>query len=79
MQHVPFQIYCSKHGFSTRSIILATSIVALLYNLVHSRLIHKTSAVTVTVLGEIKVIGILILSAWLLGAYLTAVMRSSLL
>lgn len=47
--------------------ILTTSVVALVYNVVHSGLIHKTSAVTVTVLGELKICGILLLSAWLLG------------
>ena len=47
--------------------ILTTSVVALVYNVVHSGLIHKTSAVTVTVLGELKICGILMLSAWLLG------------
>ena len=67
LQHADFEVYRTEHGFSTLSIVLATSNIALFYNIVHSCLIHKTSAVTVTVLGEIKVVGILLLSAWLLG------------
>ena len=34
---------------------------------VHSLMIKKTSAVTTTVLGEVKIVGLLILSAMLLG------------
>lgn len=41
---------------------------ALLYNVVHYLMIQRTSAVTTTVLGEIKIIGLLVASAFLLGA-----------
>ena len=51
-------------------VVLCSSIVALLYNVVHALLIKKTSAVTVTVLGEVKVIGLLILSAIILGKHI---------
>ncbi len=48
-------------------VLLCSSAIALLYNVVHALMIKKTSAVTVTVLGEVKVVGLLILSAILLG------------
>ncbi len=41
---------------------------ALAYNVVHYLMIQRTSAVTTTVLGEIKIIGLLLLSSLLLGA-----------
>ena len=47
--------------------LLCSSIVALSYNVIHSLMIQKTSAVTTTVLGEVKIVGLLILSALLLG------------
>ena len=60
--------YWSSHtAHETLLVVGATSILALLYNIVHAGLIHKLSATTVTVLGEAKVIGILLMSAWLLG------------
>ena len=37
-------------------------------NIVHYLMIQRTSAVTTTVVGEIKIIGLLLLSALLLGA-----------
>lgn len=40
---------------------------ALAYNVVHYLMIQRTSAVTTTVLGEIKIVGLLLLSALLLG------------
>ncbi len=52
------------------AIILLSSCVALAYNVVHNILLQRTSAVTVTVLGEVKIVGLLILSALLLpGLY----------
>lgn len=48
-------------------VVLCSSVIALLYNVVHSLLIKRTSAVTVTVLGEVKVVGLLVLSAIVLG------------
>lgn len=48
-------------------VLICSSLVALSYNVVHSLMIQKTSAVTTTVLGEVKIIGLLLLSAILLG------------
>ncbi|KAK9816692.1 hypothetical protein WJX72_003780 [[Myrmecia] bisecta] len=48
-------------------IILLGSMNALAYNVVHYLMIQKTSAVSTTVLGEVKVIGLLVLSSMLLG------------
>jgi ABC-type Mn2+/Zn2+ transport system permease subunit len=39
-------------------------------NIVHYLMIQRTSAVTTTVLGEIKIVGLLLLSALLLGVCL---------
>lgn len=49
------------------AIILVGSINALSYNVVHYLMIQMTSAVTTTVLGEVKIIGLLVLSVLLLG------------
>jgi hypothetical protein len=43
-------------------------VVALAYNLVHNLVIHVFSSVTTTVLGEVKIVGILLLSSLFLGA-----------
>lgn len=47
--------------------ILAGGAIAVLYNIVHSLVIQRTSAVTTPVIGMVKVIAIVILSAVLLG------------
>jgi hypothetical protein len=44
-----------------------TSVMAVCYNLVHSAMIKRTSAVTTTVIGEVKIVGLMLLSALLLG------------
>ena len=51
---------------SVAMIIMLSSFVALAYNITHNYLLQRTSAVTITVLGEIKIIGLLLLSATLL-------------
>lgn len=61
------KVYWLEHKAEVVLVILITSVVALAYNVVHSALIHKTSAVTVTVLGEVKIVAILLLSAFILG------------
>ena len=67
-QHANFLEYWSNHTAHEALLVVgATSVLALLYNIVHAGLIHKLSATTVTVLGEAKVICILLMSAWLLG------------
>lgn len=48
-------------------VILLTCINALSYNIVHYMMIKHTSSVTTTVLGEMKIIAILVLSAFVLG------------
>lgn len=44
-----------------------TSANALAYNVIHNAMIKMTSAVTTTVIGEAKIVGLFILSALLLG------------
>ena len=62
-----FQDYRGDHGADIYSIIIATSAVALSYNVVHSLMIQQTSAVTTTVLGEAKIVGLMLLSYLILG------------
>ena len=59
--------YAPVHGREACVIALATSAVALSYNVVHSLMIQRTSAVTTTVLGEAKIVGLLLLSYVILG------------
>ena len=58
-----FKLYMAEHGPGVLIIVLASSAVALAYNLVHYYLLQKTSSITVTVLGEVKIVGLLVLSA----------------
>lgn len=67
LQRQRFQIYYSQNSTAVLMVLLCSSIVALSYNVIHSLMIQKTSAVTTTVLGEVKIVGLLILSALLLG------------
>lgn len=62
-----FYDYLPAHMNGVALIILVSSINAVCYNMIHSLMIKKTSAVTTTVLGEVKIIGLLVLSAMLLG------------
>jgi hypothetical protein len=50
-------------------IMLISSINAVCYNLTHTLMIKKLSAVATTVLGEVKIISLLVLSAFLLGMW----------
>lgn len=59
--------YYASHSGAVLMIMAVTSINALAYNMIHSLMIKKTSAVTTTVLGELKIVGLLVLSALLLG------------
>jgi hypothetical protein len=62
--------YSAEHpNGSFQLLLLLGSINALAYNVVHYLMIQRTSAVTTTVLGEVKIIGLLLLSALLLGMY----------
>ncbi|KDD72440.1 hypothetical protein H632_c3342p0, partial [Helicosporidium sp. ATCC 50920] len=62
-----FGEFYAAHRTDVVGIILVTSVVALSYNLVHVAMIKRTTAVTTTVVGEIKIVGLLLLSAFLLG------------
>ena len=62
-----FMAYSQGQSMIVTAIILVGSINALSYNVVHYLMIQMTSAVTTTVLGEIKIIGLLVLSVLLLG------------
>lgn len=61
-----FRVYFAEHFNDVLGIILLSSVNAVTYNLVHSLMIKRSSAVTTTVLGEIKFVGLLILSALIL-------------
>ncbi|DBA98259.1 hypothetical protein WJX77_011419 [Trebouxia sp. C0004] len=61
-----FREYAMENSAGVVLVLLCSSAIALLYNVVHALMIKKTSAVTVTVLGEVKVVGLLVLSAILL-------------
>ncbi len=67
LQKAKFFAYYSDHSSGVIYIMAITSVNALAYNMVHSLMIKRTSAVTTTVLGEVKIVGLLVLSALLLG------------
>ena len=67
MQSRQFAVYWVDHSTGVLLVLVCSSIVALSYNVIHSLMIQKTSAVTTTVLGEVKIVGLLLLSALLLG------------
>lgn len=62
-----FSEYQAKHSMNYLGLLLLGCINALVYNLVHSYVIKITSAVTTTVIGEMKIILILVLSSIMLG------------
>ena len=66
VQHQLFVVYLRTNQQSVAMIIILSSFVALAYNITHNFLLQRTSAVTVTVLGEVKIVGLLLLSAILL-------------
>ena len=67
VQRLAFLLFQTTHYSESYAIILGTSAIALSYNIVHSVMIQQTSAVTTTVIGQAKIVGLLILSALLLG------------
>ena len=67
LQTSQFVEYSKGQNFKVVAIILVGSINALCYNVVHYLMIQMTSAVTTTVLGEVKIVGLLLLSIMLLG------------
>lgn len=66
LQHANFIVYLETNQRGVAVIIMFSSVVALAYNITHNFLLQRTSAVTVTVLGEVKIVGLLLLSAMLL-------------
>ena len=66
-QRQRFNVYYVEHSTGVLLVLMCSSTVALSYNVIHSLMIQKTSAVTTTVLGEVKIVGLLLLSALLLG------------
>jgi hypothetical protein len=62
-----------QHSRKAYVVLLAGSGLALAYNLVHYMVIQRTSAVTTTVLGEVKIVALLILSAAFLSKYSTTI------
>lgn len=59
--------YLPRNRQSAGLVLGLTSLNALAYNMVHSLMIKRTSATTTTVLGMVKIVGLLLLSAFLLG------------
>jgi drug/metabolite transporter (DMT)-like permease len=62
-----FQAYFATNNANVTGIMLVSSLNAVCYNAVHALVIKRTSAVTTTVIGEIKIVALLALSALLLG------------
>ncbi|KAL4856523.1 putative sugar phosphate/phosphate translocator [Chlorella vulgaris] len=62
-----FAAYWPSHQEGAGLIMLVSSIMAIAYNLVHALMIKNVSVVATTVLGEFKIICLLVLSAMLLG------------
>lgn len=58
---------CPVVRVACAGVILLGCVNALLYNLIHSQVIKVTSSVTTTVIGEMKIVAILLLSAVILG------------
>ena len=67
MQAARIQQYMEVHGGHVYILLILSSMLALSYNVVHSLMILHTSAVSTTVIGEAKIIGLLILSYFILG------------
>lgn len=57
-----FKMYLTSNFGNSLAIMLLSSVNAVSYNVVHSLMIQKSSSVMTTVLGEIKIVGLLFLS-----------------
>jgi len=66
-EHKEFVPALGQNHANILGILLLSSINAVCYNLIHALVIKHTSAVASTVLGEVKIVGLLLLSAVLLG------------
>jgi drug/metabolite transporter (DMT)-like permease len=62
-----FKVYLAGNCRNIFGIILLSSVNAVLYNLVHSFMIKRISAVATTVVGEIKILLLLLLSPFFLN------------
>uniref|UniRef100_A0A061RPI7 Drug metabolite transporter superfamily n=1 Tax=Tetraselmis sp. GSL018 TaxID=582737 RepID=A0A061RPI7_9CHLO len=67
LEHKRLQAYGIQEGFKFVPVLVLGCVVALSYNLVHHLMIQWTSSVTITVIGEVKMVILLVLSALLLG------------
>lgn len=54
-------------GQQIAAMFLISSLLAITHNLVNYKLVQHTSAVSATVIGEVKTITLIVLSAFLLG------------
>lgn len=68
-QRDAFHAYWPAHRPTALRLMLLSSAVALCYNLAHSLMIRRISAVATTVVGEFKILALLLLSAFLLGEH----------
>lgn len=67
LEYNEFQKYANASSSAYLGLLLLGCLNALAYNIVHYLLIKFTSSVTTTVLGEMKIVLILVLSAFMLG------------
>lgn len=67
MENSRYQQYAATHSNNYIGLLLLGCINALMYNVVHVLTIKVMSSVTTTVIGEMKIVMILLLSAALLG------------
>ncbi|KAK9814428.1 hypothetical protein WJX72_005780 [[Myrmecia] bisecta] len=66
-EYEPFQPYLAVHGRDVAAILAGTSALALAYNYIHNKMIQCMSATTTTVLGEVKIVALLLMSYLFLG------------
>lgn len=66
-ERLSFSRYVVHSPGATLAILLSGSLVAGMYNIVHTDLVAITDPVTTTVLGQVKIVGIMVLSAVFLG------------
>lgn len=69
MQLDAFSAYWPANRQIAAAIMLLSSLVAVCYNLAHSLMIKHISAVATTVVGEFKILALIVLSAFLLGGW----------
>lgn len=69
-EYSDFVEYFARERFAAVAIVLAGSAIAAAYNVVHYAMVGLTDPVTTCVLGQIKVIAIMVLSAFFLGMYI---------